>query len=411
MEGLSCLLSNREFQMFKVIDLSKSLFWGCASAFIGGIALAQPPNEDLLGVSTREQAYPILGKGADTSLAVGMTISSYPADTTLSGVREKLSGLAEADRLKVPEYLLLRELDLVAEGEKEAIVDLYYGEEGKSFARNERWRDMEYSTSFARDKVDHYLLQTKAHFGPFVRIRYKPVVKEGISIGGVVVMRDIGGTYYFSEELGRDHIFHSAAEAYPHWEKSADRNNTGDLIDFKQTSVVCESVPGVSAVKSAPIHIYCKFEPVWEQAFPDTGVKSDIQSKLTFLLDGYKSKSPEKIAQAWAPSQRESTQKRLQSDTVALKKSAATFESSSQIKPVYLARSGQELLVYAVSLDSSSENESLHLFRFEREGDEYFLGENVRLGTPFPSAILRSKEMIAAVADWIQESNIPDLGR
>lgn len=393
------------------IDYSKPFLLACAVTLLGGFASAQIPTEGMFGVSIREQVYPVLGTGADTSLAVGMTISSYPDDTTLSVVREKLSGLAEEDRLKVPEYLLLRELDLVAEGEKEAIVDLYFDDESKRFARNDRWRDMENATSFARDKVDHYLLQTKAHFGPFVRIRYKPVVKEGVSIGGVVVMREIEGAYYFSEELGREHVFHSAAEAYPHWKESADRNDTGDLIAFKQVSIFCEGVSGVSDLKSAPVHIYCRFEPIWEQAFPNVEVKSKIQSKLSLLLEGYKATSPEEISQAWAPSQREHVQKSLQNDPIAFARSAAVFEASSQIKPIYLARSGQELLVYAVSLDNSSANEFLRLFRFESEGGEYFLGENVRLGTPFPAAILRSKEMLAAVTGWIEESNIPNIGR
>jgi hypothetical protein len=393
------------------IDYSKPFLLACAFTLLGGFASAQIPTEGMFGVSIREQFYPVLGTGADTSLAVGMTISSYPDDTTLSVVREKLSGLAEVDRLKVPEYLLLRELDLVAKGEKEAIVDLYHGDESKNFARNERWRDMEYSTSFARNKVDHYLLETKAHFGPFVRIRYKPVVKDGVSIGGAVVMREIEGAYLFSEELGREHLFQKAAEAYPYWGNTADRNNTGDLTGFKKASFFYDGVAGVSVVKSAPIHVYCKWEPVWEQAFPDVEVKSGIESKLSLLLEGYKTTTPEKIAQAWAPSQRASVLKRLQSDPIALKKDAAMFEASTQIKPIYLVRAGSELLVYAVSVDSSIANRALHLFRFEKEGGEYFLGENARLGTPFPAAILRSKEMIATVGGWIQESNIPDLGR
>jgi hypothetical protein len=271
----------------------------------------------------------------------------------------------------VPEYLLLRELDLVAKGEKEAIVDLYHGDESKNFARNERWRDMEYSTSFARNKVDHYLLETKAHFGPFVRIRYKPVVKDGVSIGGAVVMREIEGAYLFSEELGREHLFQKAAEAYPYWGNTADRNNTGDLTGFKKASFFYDGVAGVSVVKSAPIHVYCKWEPVWEQAFPDVEVKSGIESKLSLLLEGYKTTTPEKIAQAWAPSQRASVLKRLQSDPIALKKDAAMFEASTQIKPIYLVRAGSELLVYAVSVDSSSkQGDDSHCWRLD-SGKQY----------------------------------------
>jgi hypothetical protein len=90
------------------IDYSKPFLLACAFTLLGGFASAQIPTEGMFGVSIREQFYPVLGTGADTSLAVGMTISSYPDDTTLSVVREKLSGLAEVDRLKVPEYLLLR---------------------------------------------------------------------------------------------------------------------------------------------------------------------------------------------------------------------------------------------------------------------------------------------------------------
>lgn len=396
--------------MCNVSRVLMSLFFAGATTSMCGIAWAQTPVDGSFGERVTEQVFPILGKGSETSLALGMWITSYPDDTTLSTVREKLAGLSESDRKKVPEYLLLRELDLVAKGDKDEIVKLYHGNVSKDYALNERWRDMEYSTSFARDKVDHYLLQTKAQFGPFVRIRYKPVVKEGTSIGGVVVMREIDGAYYFTEELGKDSIFHPAAEAFPYWEKAAARNEAGDLVQFKEASFYCEGVSGIPNTQHAPIRVYCKLESVWEQSFPDVEVKSKIESKLALLMEGYKSGSLENIAQAWTPSQRTGIQKKLQSDPAALKKEGARFDTSSRIKPIYVVRSGPELLTYAVSSKSTSPRASLDLFRFQKEGGEYFLDENVRRGTPFPTAILRSKEMMKAVQIWIRESNMPELG-
>jgi hypothetical protein len=356
--------------------------------------------ENVLGMDLREQVFPVIGKGLDTKLAVGVTIGSYSKDTTLSAVRGMISALPEAERFKVPEYLLLKELDLAAQGDKQGIIALYATEEDKNFARNERWVDMAYSSSYIRDNVEGYTLKTKARFGPYVYIKYKPILKQGRSFGWSVVLKETENGYLFSRDLGKEHIFLLAVEAFPYWEDITVRNNAGDLSGFQVTRFRHKesSVPTSTNqdVLSPTVQLYYKLERFSEATSIDASQKEKIQNKLYHVLEGYKTGNPEEIVNSWDTSSRNKILKNLE-DKTSMKATTEYFKDVGSIKPEYFIKSGDELFLYATPICISGERKVPKIFRFKLQENEYFLNDDLGKGNPYARQILRSKEFLAII--------------
>lgn len=359
-------------------------------------AYSQSPEESFIDVQPDEQSFPILGEGSDTVLAIEMTIGIYPEGTTLSTVREMVAPLTEAEKAQVPEYLLLKEHELAIQGDKDGIVALYETEADKDFAQNERWSNMAYSSSFFRNDVEEIVLQTKARFGPYVRIRYKPMLKEGRSFGRSVVLKESEKGYHFSQNLGKKHIFLGAATAFPYWKNHAERQNTGNLNDFMKTRIhYAESkIPSSSDTKSTeyPVKIFYKLEEFSGSTSMDASLKGRIQNQLGEMLQGYKTQNPERIAESWAPSERVSKRKLLQNVDTATLASAEYFENLESINPMYFIMGGEQMFLFAIPIDISGKRAKPKLFRFKQEGGEYFLSDGMGKNSPLPNFILSSPE-------------------
>jgi hypothetical protein len=358
--------------------------------------------ESILDVDLHEQVFPVMGKGSGTKLAVGLTIGSYPEGATLSAVRKMVSALPEAERLKMPEYLLLKELDLAAQGDKQGILALYATEDDKNFARNERWVNMEYSSSYIRDKVEDYELRVKARFGPYVYIKYKPILKEGRAFSWSVVLKETENGYLFSQDLGKEHIFLLAAEAFPCWEDVTVRNNVGDLSGFQvaRFSHKESNVPTSTNQEALlpKVQIYYKLEQFSKATTIDTSNREKIQNKLNNVLASYKSGDPNEMVNSWTPLSRHKILKNLKDET-SVKATTEYFKNIRSITPKYLIESDGELYLYAVPIHISGEPKELKLFRFKLQEGEYFMDCEEGIGNPYVRQILQSRAFLAAIGN------------
>ena len=126
------MISSKRKRFSQLTILASYTLLICVSTYAGSF----------LETDLHEQVFPVIGKGIDTKLAAGLTIGLYPDNTTLSKVGTMVATLSETEKLNIPEYLLLKEHELAAQGNKEGILDLYATDNDKKFAKNERWVDI-----------------------------------------------------------------------------------------------------------------------------------------------------------------------------------------------------------------------------------------------------------------------------
>lgn len=162
---------------------------------------------------TKKLCFPVVGTAEQPALAIETQGGFYGEGTTDAGVRKKLQGFSEIEKLAVPEYLILKELAITKTGTFDDFLANYHGEDGKKYARG-IVSDFAELQKYSKT-VKALSFQCKLLHGDLVRIRYQRQYDDGRQMDWSSILKKIEGRYYFVA-LEEEHIFHGIAEAFWH---------------------------------------------------------------------------------------------------------------------------------------------------------------------------------------------------
>lgn len=263
---------------------------------------------------------------------------------------------------------------------------------------------MEYSSSYIRDNVKDYTLLTKARFGPYVYIRYKPIVREGMSFSWSVVLKETKDGYLFSNNLGSGHIFLLAAQAFPYWQDIAAGKDAGDLSEFQKTVFSYnESKYPASAgydFDSSAVRLYYKLEQFSGARSLSAHQRQNIQNKLSNVLEGYKSGDPNKIVKSWALSVRNRILQNLKEEA-SVDATMEYFADIAHFNAEFFLKHDDVLFLYATTVSTEDEHLAPKAFQFKLEEGEYFFQAGQGEGNPFGRLILQSEAFQAIVNELL----------
>ncbi len=159
--------------------------------------------------NTKPFCFPVIGTAEQPALAAEVHGGFYGKHTTDGEIRTKLQGLPEKDKLAIPEYLILKELEITKTGTLNEFLSNYHGADSKEYARS-LVSDFGELKKHSR-KVTQLSFQCKVRYEELVRIRYQRRYEDGTHMQWSSILKKIDGRYYFVN-LDPEHIFHDIAQ-------------------------------------------------------------------------------------------------------------------------------------------------------------------------------------------------------
>jgi hypothetical protein len=201
-----------------------SVVSSCAILHGSAVLAAEP-----FGPTLEKQPFAVLRNGASAVLGAEISAAAYRKQDTQKALEEALANLSEAERLRVPEYLIVKQYKMILAGDLKGILADYKNDEDKQAAQKQ-FRNLREKQKYCRENTRGIEFKTKCQFGPWVRIRYKQLAKDPkeFSMPWALWLRKDGDRCYFVKGPAEGSIYHTVAEAWPYWKPRAERG--GDLL-------------------------------------------------------------------------------------------------------------------------------------------------------------------------------------
>ena len=150
----------------------------------------------------------------EVSIGMELTVGRYK-DTNLKNVLDFVSQFNEKDRLLIPEYLIIRQLNLIKKGDSVGVVGDFFGKKALDYAK-QNFTDIKIKQDdHSKIKDIHFI--TKSYYGKFIKIKYKYIYNDGSEFFWGGILSKVDNRFYFVDELDDHDLFYSLTEAYPFW--------------------------------------------------------------------------------------------------------------------------------------------------------------------------------------------------
>ncbi len=366
---------------------------GCCIFSIMRTASAGPTVADL---AVARQVFPVLGQGAETCLAVGMMIASYPEGATVSVLRKDLEYLPEDKWPHVPEVVILKQYDFLVARDEESLNGLYLSgsdEMTRIAAPGETTAYARPDPSYFENVVTDISFLYKAEFGPYVYLYCKPLVKEGLGLAWASIAKKTEEGYRLIRDPDYRNIFPLVAAAFPYWMNREQRLLSGSMDGFLQAAFRWEGAgvqPPRASECSSDITLYYQVAPFSASTLLVDTHKRAIRQRLDDLVKGYHAEDFDAVTDLWLPGARERVRKGLSENQDARNSSVPDFQGISRLEPRFLMGFAGNVYVYATPISTDGEQPRAKLFTFQSLDDEWYFSDLTE--QPLADRILRSTE-------------------
>ena len=162
--------------------------------------------------------YDILAQDNQVYIMADAPLLVYPEETTMTGLLAEwdTQNLTEAERRLQPEYLIIKRLLFSAAGDLDGILSLYAEDDASQADAILEYGEIEEAQA-TDEMVDDIVFNTKAFWGPYVRIHYKRESDMYIPPWAAYLIL-VDGEYRLTNMIEGAEFFNAIVDACPYWD-------------------------------------------------------------------------------------------------------------------------------------------------------------------------------------------------